>query len=363
MALSYKVKTQPKANRKRLGLYTYTTPNIVIVGDKKLRSKMNKFEQNFNVDLVFVKPKYLPKVIGKQTIAVVIDEKKLGRKSNVYTDKVLESYKMTPVFYLARKTKNENDIHLMYERGVYGVIDWPMQAEVLPNLIIEALKPHPKATGKSKGDFQLSEIVKTVLNIGGGYKNIEVKVIDGFVFLTGRVNSVFDKTLIEDQVSNILGVKKLITKDVRIEAELNISDQELERKITMFIGTHLSSDKRTLSAIVRNRRVKLMGAVKRQEDLEIIKRFAEKLPGIVEVINDAKITSAVVSKNSMMARKLEAKAKNLFEGVKQISIKLYGDFAEVSGVVSMKDDRKLIERYLLQVLPVKSVINKMSVTS
>ena len=111
MALSYKVKTKTKAkpNKKMLGLYTYTTPNIVVVGDKKLRSQMDTFEQNFNVDLVFVKPKHLPKVIGKQTIAVVIDEKKLGRKSKIYTETVLANYKMTPVFFLARKARKDKE--------------------------------------------------------------------------------------------------------------------------------------------------------------------------------------------------------------------------------------------------------------
>lgn len=361
MALSYKVKTKTKPNKKMLGLYTYATPNIVVVGDKKLRSQMDTFEQNFNVDLVFVKPKHLPKVIGKQTIAVVIDEKKLGRKSKVYTETVLANYKMTPVFFLARKVRKDNTFQLMYEKGVYGVVDWPNQSEILPNLIVEALKPHPKANGKSRGDDQLSEIVKAILTVSGGYKNIEVKVIDGFVFLSGRANSAFERKYIEEQVSDILGVKKLITKDLRIQADEVMSDRELERRITLFIGTMLSDEKRTLSAIVRDQKVKIMGAAKDKDIVDSVINFAEKLPGVLEVINDVKLTTAVVSKNSMLAKNLEAKAKSLFDGVKHISIKLYGDFAEVSGVVRMRDDKKLIERYLLQVLPVKSVINKMSV--
>ena len=344
-----------------LNLYTYKVPNIVIVGNKEIRKKIQDIEKNFNLVLVFTEPKDLEESINANTIAVIIDEKEVKSKLKQYVMAVLGAYKMLPIFYLSRSVKRHNFYKDFYEQGLQGIIKWPSEAKVLHNLIIESLKPHPKAVGKSKGDARMADLIKSHLILNGNYKGIRVKVIEGFAFLEGRVRSLYDKRLIERESSKVLGVKKVISKNIKIKDFKKVTDKELERKIKMYIGNILGSKKRSLSVKVRNKIVTLMGAASYLGDVLDIEKFAMKQAGVKEIVRLVKYQPSLVLKNTKRAKFLEQKIKKLFDGVKHVSISIYGELAEVSGMVKIKADKALVERYLLQVLPVKKIVNKIFV--
>jgi osmotically-inducible protein OsmY len=106
----------------------------------------------------------------------------------------------------------------------------------------------------------------------------------------------------------------------------------------------------------------LSGAVSTHNDVLDIERFAMKQPGVQEIVKRITFDSKLASLNVKKAKLLEAKIHALFEGVKYFSISLYSEYAELSGTVNTYVDRDLVEEYVLQVLPLKKVINKLFVT-
>ncbi len=355
------IKTKPKG--KLMNLYSYKVPNIVIVGGKEIRRKIQEIERNFNILVIFSDVDQLEETVNPLTIAIIVDEKHVKFKLKVYLDALLEFYTTIPIFYLSREDKRPSFYTALYQRGLQGVIKWPKESSILHALLIESLRPHPKATGKSKGDRMLSEMVKSHLVLNGNYKGISVKVIEGFVFLQGKVKSLHDKEIIKVESSKVLGVKRVISRNIEVKPLKKLKSKELERKIKMYIGNVLGGQKRSLSVKVKEDTVTLSGAASNHTSIVDIERFINKQGGVRDVITDVKYGASAVRKNVKKAKQLENEIKSFFDGAKYISISIYGEFAEVSGTVKTYNDRATIERYILEVLPLKKLINKIFVTN
>ena len=354
-----KISSQP--SKTMLNLYSYHVPNVVIVGDKKIRGRSQKIEKRFNLELIFSSPDLLKDSINRKTIAIIVDEEEVRKKSKEYLESLLSKYKFLPIFFLSRSIKRSNFYTDLYGKGLQGVVNWPEESKVLHDFIIESLKPHPHAVGRSKADEKLSEVIKSHLVLQGGYKAIKVKVIEGFAFLEGSVKSLFDKKSIEVEASKVLGVKKTIVKNIKIQEFKSITDRELERKIKMYTENILGDRKKSISIKVRSKVVTIEGAIVSHRDVLDIEEFSMKQPGIKNITRLVEYSPKLVLKNIKKAKLVESKIKFLFDGVRYIAIKIYGDFAEVSGSVRMKEDRTLVEKYLLQTLAIKKVINKIFV--
>lgn len=350
-----------KRIRPKKHLFTYATQNIVIAGSERMRSKLLDVEKNFNVDLIFAHADDVEKAVNQQTIAIMVDERMARKVEYDLMQNLLSNYKLLPIFYLSRKTQKQAFYLKLYEQGVYGVIDWPSDAGELAGIVTEVLKPHENVLGKTKGDKQISKLIKAHIAFKTGLQKMKVKVIEGFVFLEGKVKSLYQKKLIEDEISDVLGVKKIITKDVNVVDTKSMTDHEIEREINVFCSKVLGPKKKSMSVRVEEGRVEIMGAAVDREDVAMIENYAMKLSGVKRVNLQVIYKPSMVARNINRAKLLEKRVKELFKGVKSISIKIYGDFAEVSGTAKIRADRALVERYLLQVLPVKSVVNKMYV--
>ncbi len=350
------------STKKMLNLYSYKTPNIVIVGDKSIKRKVPNIEKNFNLMVVFTDADQLKAIVNAKTIAIIIDEKEVKKNIKKYLEKLLKDYKLLPIFYLSRNLKKPAFYTSLYGQGLQGVINWLEESKILHGLIIETLKPHPNAVGRTKGDKRLSDVIKSHLTLIGVNKSIKVKVVDGFAFLQGAVNSLFDKKTIEEETSKILGVKSTIVKDIKIKNTKKTTDRELERKIKMYMGHIAGEKKRSMSVKVKNKVVTLMGMSSSHSDVLDIEKFAMKQPGVQDVIRLVKYQPALAFKHAKKAKLLEKRIMQMFNGVKNIRINVYGAHAEVSGTVKMSTHRALIEQYLLQVLPVKKIVNKIFIS-
>ena len=347
-----------KKPRKALKVDNKKFPNIVVVGNADIRKKILSIEKKFALSLIFCGEEDYKKSINYNTIAIIVDEKEVTSKVKKFFKEFFVQYKFLPAFYLSRKQKSSNFYAELYGLGLQGAINWPKEAKVLAELLIEALKPHPKAIGNTKGDARLSKVIKSHLLLTGGPKSLKVKVIDGFVFLTGKVRSLSDKQLIHSECSRVLGVKKIILKDLKVSDSSNTTDKELERKIKMYMGNILGDKKRAVSIKVKNKIASLLGSVSNHDHVLSIEKFIMKQPGIQHIKREYKYLPSLVSKNTKKAKLIEEKVKKLFDGVKFISVTMYGDTAEISGTVKTHSDRILVEEYVLQSLPVRKLINK-----
>lgn len=343
---------------KKLGLYTYSTPNIVLVSEQNIFERLKDIEDNYHLAFRLCGLHELEMAIDSDTVAIMLDEHVLKRDEENALLKILRKCKITPVYYLARSERNSNFYRHLYEKGLKGVFHWSRDANQLHSLIIESLKPHPKAVGVTKGDKKLSNMIKAHLNVLGRYKKVRVKVIEGFTFLEGRVKSLFERNRIEKEAFEILGVKKVISDNLEVKKDSSLTDKEIKRKLNLFISRNFKREKKTISVKVKKRHVTILGVVSEPGSIVDLEIYAKKLPGVQSVERQVTYEPMKAKANIQKAKVIERKIKSLFRGVKFISIKIYGDSAEVSGKVKVKADRKLIEDYLLQVLPVKSVVNR-----
>jgi osmotically-inducible protein OsmY len=267
----------------------YSIPKVVVIGVKnKINNKID-LDESFNVDFVFSDFNNVKQVIDHNSVAILVDENEIKSDIDLYLEKLLKNYQYLPIFYLAREKKRANFFKKLYEKGLHGVINWPDEAPILQQLLVESLKPHPKAIGESKGDRRLSDLVKSHINLFGNYHGIKVKVIDGFAFLEGVVKSLYDKRKMGDEVESVLGIKSAIIDNLKIRKFKNVTDQELERRIKMFIGHILAEEKRSMTVKVRDRVVYIKGSSKRQSDLLDIQEFAMKQQGVMSVKTDVKL--------------------------------------------------------------------------
>jgi osmotically-inducible protein OsmY len=357
-----KNKTKKKVRLKK-DIVPHTTPNIVVVGNKKVLREMKKLSTNFNLNFIITDPTNLKDCITIKTIGIIIDEELVQYKIKSYLDHLLAHYKLLPIFLLARTKKRSSFYTGFYEKGLQAVINWPEDKKVFSDILIESLKPQPKLDGMSKADAKLADLIKVHLELQGNYKGLKIKVIEGFAFISGKVKSLIDLEVIEEEASNVLGVKKAIVKNITVKKAKKVSDKELERKLKMYTSHILGEEKRSISVKVKNSKITIIGSASNHQSIYDIEKFAKKQPGVTDVTRFVKYSPKTVKKNVKKAKLLEDKLKFLFDGVKFVSIKIYGNFAEVSGTVKIKEDKKLIEKYLMHVLPIKKVFNKLYIAS
>ena len=344
-------------------LFTYKKPNIVIVGGQKIRRKFPDIEDHYNLELRFTQNPQLEKVLDSQTICIIVDEEMIKLTTKKELTRLLKSTPHLPIFYIARSFRSPQFYKDLYEKGLQGVLNWPADSKIFHDLIIESLKPQKGFKGKSKGDEKLAKQVKAHLILNLEKPKVDVYVIKGNVFLVGKVKSLYEKEMIRSESIKVLGVRNVLTEHLLVKKRTDITDRELERKLKMYIGNVAKRGKKALSVKVKDKVVTLIGSATSLSHLLSIEEFAMKQPGVVKVKRQISLSPTESRQNTKKAKALEKKIKNIFSGVKYISVRIFGHYVEVSGTVKFKEDKNLVEKFVLQSLPVTRVINKLYVAA
>lgn len=356
LSLYKNIKNKPK--KKKLGLYVYSKPTILIVGQKEILKKISYIENEYNLKFQFTSLDEVRNDLSENVIAIIVDEKSFVKPSKGFISTLLSEFNR-PIYLLNREIQRSSYYKKMYSEGIKAIINWPKESQILHRLLVETLKPHPLAIGKTSSDKKLSKLVKSHILLRGDYPQINVTVIDSYVFLSGFVKTMYDSELITDSAEQVLGVKTVFSKDIKIRSSKKEIDKELEIKIKKYAFNILGDKRKTLSIKVNRGIVSILGTIDSYHDINMIEDFIKKQKSIKQIVRQVEYSSKRVSVNVKKVKELEFKVKNIFHGVKSVSLNLYGDFVEVSGYVSIKEDVKLVERYLLQSLPIQKVINKL----
>ncbi len=356
-----KKKIEPEL-AKVLDLQSHSRPNIIVVGKRDVMQEIGAMDKNLNLNFIFSNKDNLEALLNKKTISVMIDEKEVSSDIH-FISEVVQQFQLLPIFLLARNKHPDEFYQNLYAQGLQGVFDWPAEAENVTELLIESLKTHKNTVGKTRADKRLAEMVKSHLLMRNPLRGIKVKVIEGFVFLEGKVKSLYEKEVSLKEANKVLGVEKTITTDIKIINITHTTEQEIERKIRIFVKNLMPEMNRTIKAQVVDHKVILKGSISNKRILRKIVNFVSKQPGIMEVENQVRISKKLAKRNLGKVKKAEERVRNIFEGVKSISIRMYGESAEVTGIVSKNTQKHLVEKYVLQMLPVKKVLNKLSVIS
>ena len=357
-----------KDETKLMDLNQFLKPNIVAIGPKSFYNNLMRRKDFFNLEIIFDDSLSALEKVNKDTVAILLDERVLGNNIGFELEKICREYFSQAVYILTTKVKNPQFYRFLYAKGLHGVFEWKNDAEIFLDLLVESLKPHPKAHGKSKSDDKLAEFVKTrILTEAKGYQNIEVKCFDGHIFLDGHVDTLASKDELEKICSHASGVQYVNTRNVFVFDPAPVNDHLMRLKIKEVL-TKLSKEYgANLLMKFRKGNLDLYGRVNSTMDLEAILDEIKEIQGIFHIYNHIKLRNLQAKKlKEMSYKKAEKLVKKIFSGVKAIKIWVNGpgnDEIIVSGEIYNEVDKGLLEHYLKQKLQVKKIVNKLRYVS
>lgn len=344
-----------------LNLFDYRVPTFIVVGERRWLN-FTEIERNYNVEFKYATRENVIAHLDNYVVGIIVLEKALERGVKIpFLTELLKQNKYKPVYYIVEKPVDNPTARELYKHGMQGIYRRSNETRVLYESVVESLRPKKNIAAKNRIDKKIAQSVKTMLNISGLPKGLSVAVINGIVYIKGKVSSLYKKHLVENNASKVIGVKKVMLDGVDVKSKARVTDSELERKIKLYVGTLLGESKRSVLVSVKKKKVFLKGKVTKRAHIDDMIEFASKQPGVWHVYSDIKVDEKAAMKRSEKLQKLEEKILVLFEGAKHIVLNRYGNVLEVSGVVRYPFDRGLIEKYLVQTLDVTKVVNKLIV--
>lgn len=145
----------------------------------------------------------------------------------------------------------------------------------------------------AKSDTAIAEAVKDALrwNTAVNEDKIEVKVEDGFVYLSGEVEWRYQKAYAERSVENLLGVRG-VSNTIVVKSAV-IDTHEIKDRIFKAFHRNATIDADALTLETAGKTIILRGKVKSWIEKEEAERIAWSSPGVRAVDNQIEINTEI----------------------------------------------------------------------
>lgn len=141
----------------------------------------------------------------------------------------------------------------------------------------------------SKSDIEIAEMVNNTIRWISVIQNeeVEVKVDNGYVTLSGTVDWNYERKSIEEAVKRIIGIKGIINNIVLKPAGLE--PKEIKRKISAAFHRSAVIDSNAIDVSITKNKIALNGVVKSLAEKKEAERAAWSSPGVTSVENNLTI--------------------------------------------------------------------------
>ena len=143
-------------------------------------------------------------------------------------------------------------------------------------------------TTSKKTDTEIATSAANSLkwNISVPENKIDIKVEDGWIYLTGEVMWEFEKTAAKKAVENLLGVKYVVN-NITIKQKVDAVD--IKSKIAKAFERAADIDAKNVKVNVDGHTVKLSGKVHSMKEKDDARRTAYYAPGVYKVENKLEV--------------------------------------------------------------------------
>ena len=203
--------------------------------------------------------------------------------------------------------------------------------------------------------------------------HIRVESTDGAVTLTGTVTTDSHRSLAEETVANLPGVKSV---DNRLEVKelqpLTKSDDWIAAKVKAALLLHRSVSARNTKVSVKDGVVTLRGIASSQAEKDLATEYARDADGVKNVINEMTVQEAkepdrtfsdVVDDASITAQVKLALLTHRSTSALNTKVETKGGVVTLTGTARNAAERDLVTKLVSDVSGVKSVDNRMTVGS
>jgi osmotically-inducible protein OsmY len=200
---------------------------------------------------------------------------------------------------------------------------------------------------------------------------IKIKSTDGAVVLTGTVNESFHKSLAQETVAGLPGVKsvdnRLETRDAAPQAN---SDEWLRDKVKVTLSFHRSVSALTTEVDVKDGVVTLRGEAAHKEQKELTTEYTRDVEGVKSVTNEMTVSKSS-KKHQTIGEKIDdssitaqVKLTLLYHrstSALNTSVKTMSGVVTLTGTAGTVAEKDLAAKFAGDVKGVKEVKNLLSV--
>jgi osmotically-inducible protein OsmY len=142
----------------------------------------------------------------------------------------------------------------------------------------------------SKSDIEIKDAVKDALLYDPTVKqaNVDVRVKDGVVELSGKVSSLRAKNSAETDAKNTIGVYR-VKNYLRVRPEDELSDVEIANKVKKALFLDPVIERYSIHVIAMNGKVYLTGRIGSMKEKDYVEKVASRQKGVVEVENELEV--------------------------------------------------------------------------